>query len=179
MAEFWCQTQNCAQLSHFNPSHKKDILHQSLWYNRYIKINSRPVFIKTWHSANVNKVKDLLTVNGDLMSCENFNCKYNLNVNFYTSLMFYMLCLPVGNRKYSYPLDKITFRLIIQSFLNINYDENDIQNSLSKLYAASISTKVRSFQFRLLHRILGIKAKLHKWGIVESKMFFSSKNDEK
>ncbi len=31
------------------------------------------------------------------------------------------------------------------------------------LYASSIATRIRSFQFR--HRIMDINAKLHKWGI--------------
>ncbi len=59
-----------------------------------------------------------------------------------------------------------------------NYDTDDLQNSLSKLNASSFSTKIRSFQFRLLHRIHGINANLHKWGIVQSKMCVFFKNEE-
>ncbi len=49
-------------------------------------------------------------------------------------------------------------------------DEDNLQNSLSKLYATSTSNKVSNFQFRLLHRIFDIYAKLPKWSIVKSKM---------
>ncbi len=52
--------------------------------------------------------------------------------------------------------------------LNIEYDEDCFGNSIAKLYASSMSSKVCSFQFRLVHKILSIYLKLYMWEIVES-----------
>ncbi len=52
----------------------------------------------------------------------------------------------------------------------MNDDSIDIdmlENAFQKLYAASISTRLRGFQFRLIHRIIGINEKLFRWGIKE------------
>ncbi len=43
-------------------------------------------------------------------------------------------------------------------------DADIIMNSFQKLYAYTISTKIRSFQCRLIHRIMGINSKLFRWG---------------
>ena len=48
---------------------------------------------------------------------------------------------------------------------NADISEDVLYNSFRKLYATSTSTKIRSFQFRLLHRIMGNNKKLFKWGI--------------
>ncbi len=117
---FGVKLQNWAQLSHFNPSHKTYIQHQSLWYNNYIEVNNRPVFIKSWHRANVNKLKDLLNVNDDLMYYDDFNLKCNFNVNL---LQFYSVphAIPASRKqKIQAPArlnDSPVKTNIVQSFL--------------------------------------------------------------
>ena len=44
-------------------------------------------------------------------------------------------------------------------------DYSMISNCFEKIYACTIDTKTRAFQYRLLHRILGVNYKLAKWGI--------------
>ncbi len=48
---------------------------------------------------------------------------------------------------------------------NENLEYSDISNSFIKLYKCTIDTKIRAFQFRLIHRIIGVNQKLAKWGI--------------
>lgn len=50
-----------------------------------------------------------------------------------------------------------------------NIDVPFMHNSFGKLYAATISTHIRNFQFKLLHRLVATNAKLHRWGIVGNK----------
>ncbi len=42
----------------------------------------------------------------------------------------------------------------------------------------TISTKIRSFQYRLIHRIIGINAKLCRWGIKNSNLCDLCKSQE-
>ena len=52
--------------------------------------------------------------------------------------------------------------------LSLNVDQDMIKNAFSKIYTSTISSRIRYFQFRLTHRILGNNSKLFKWGMVES-----------
>jgi hypothetical protein len=45
-----------------------------------------------------------------------------------------------------------------------------LKKSFKMLYSSSTSTKIRSFQYRLLHRSIGINSKLFEWGIRETNM---------
>ncbi len=51
---------------------------------------------------------------------------------------------------------------------NDNIDNSFIENSFAKLYASTISTKIRNFQFKMIHRLTATNSKLCKWGLVES-----------
>ncbi len=63
--------------------------------------------------------------------------------------------------------------------LHEDIDKEFMYNCFSKLYASTSMTKLRSFQFRLLHRIIGINTKLYKWGITDSdKCSFCNENEE-
>ena len=54
-----------------------------------------------------------------------------------------------------------------------------LHNSFCKLYAASVSTHIRNFQFKLIHRLIAINVRLHRWGIIESKnCIFCETEDE-
>jgi hypothetical protein len=55
--------------------------------------------------------------------------------------------------------------------LQLDEDITDIENMskcFKQLYASTTSTKIREFQYRLLHRCIGINCKLFEWGIKDS-----------
>ena len=52
------------------------------------------------------------------------------------------------------------------SELQVDIDLDGISNHFNRIYMCTVNTKLRNFQFRLLHRIMGINSKLCKWGIV-------------
>ncbi len=59
-------------------------------------------------------------------------------------------------------------------------DADIIMNSFQKLYDSTISTKIRSFQYRLIHRIMGVNSKLFRWGIKASNLYdFCDNYEEK
>ncbi len=47
-------------------------------------------------------------------------------------------------------------------------DNSFINNCFTKIYSSSISTKIRNFQFKMVHRIIFSNSKLCKWGLIES-----------
>ncbi len=65
-----------------------------------------------------------------------------------------------GTQSFSTLVEKCKEELNDQSI-----DSDTLENAFRKIYGATISTRIRSFQFRLNHRILGINEKLYRWGI--------------
>ncbi len=49
--------------------------------------------------------------------------------------------------------------------MTLCFDQNVINNSFMKLYAATVSTKIKSFQYKTTHKIMGTNSKLYKWGM--------------
>ena len=59
-----------------------------LFNNKDILVGGRPVFIKGWFDSNILSIRDLLNSNGQLLSFQEFNNKYDCNTNF---LQFYQV----------------------------------------------------------------------------------------
>ena len=59
-----------------------------LFNNKEILVGGRPVFIKDWFDSNILSIRDLLNSNGQLLSFQEFNNKYDCNTNF---LQFYQV----------------------------------------------------------------------------------------
>jgi hypothetical protein len=49
-------------------------------------------------------------------------------------------------------------------------NENVLKQSFDIIYKSTPSTKIRSFQFCLVHRCLGINQKLYEWGMAETNL---------
>ncbi len=78
---------------------------------------------------------------------------------------------------------KVTYKLLIDSLplhrpneakweglLNANITEEEWQLYYSLPYTCTYSTKLQSFQYRILHRVIGVNKWLKRWGIVESEL---------
>ena len=59
-----------------------------LFNNKEILVGGRPVFTKEWLDSNILTIRDLLNSNGQLLSFQEFNDKYDCNMNF---LQFYQV----------------------------------------------------------------------------------------
>jgi len=79
-------------LDHFQElrSNYEDALKREfiLWNNRDITIENKSVFWKAWRDRNVLSVQDLLNNQGNYLSPQEFNDKYNIKVNF---LQYYQI----------------------------------------------------------------------------------------
>ena len=67
-----------------NPSTTMEYLHETIWNNRFIRIDGKPVFYSSWYKKGVTKIHHLLNERGTFLSRSDFQRKYGLTVNFLT-----------------------------------------------------------------------------------------------
>ena len=60
----------------------KEIQHEILWNNRFIKINGKSIYYKTWVNRGILKVCDLFDTQGRFLCLEDFKCKFGVRRNF-------------------------------------------------------------------------------------------------
>ena len=67
-----------------NLSTAMEYLHETIWNNRFIRIDGKPVFCSSWYRKGVTKIHHLLNEKGNFLSRPDFQRKYGLSVNFLT-----------------------------------------------------------------------------------------------
>ena len=65
-----------------SPDSPKDILKECIWYNDFIQVDTKSVFYQDWYVKGVLYVKDLFDEQGEPLSLDRFQEKFNLNINF-------------------------------------------------------------------------------------------------
>ena len=75
-----------------------EILNSSLWYNKNITVDSKPIFWKAWYRQGIKYVKDIINNDGSFITNEKLNNEYNIKGNFLQSLQL-RLSLPVQWRE--------------------------------------------------------------------------------
>ena len=65
-----------------NPSTAMEYLHETIWNNRFIRIDGKPVFYSSWYRKGVTKIHHLLNEKGNFLSRPDFQRKYGLSVDF-------------------------------------------------------------------------------------------------
>ena len=65
-----------------DPIDVKEIQHEILWNNRFIKINGKSIYYKTWVNSGILKVCDLRDTQGRFLCLEDFKCKFGVRCNF-------------------------------------------------------------------------------------------------
>ena len=58
------------------------IADEFLWFNKYITIDGSPIFWERWYMKGIKCTRNLLDDNGNFLSIQDFNRKYDLNTNF-------------------------------------------------------------------------------------------------
>ena len=69
------------------PKNMYEIMSTPLWCNKNIKVGGNTVFYTTWSDNGIMCLSDLFSVNGQILSYEEFRLKYNFQTNF---LEFYI-----------------------------------------------------------------------------------------
>ena len=73
--EYWFQLYSSQPIS------TNDILNEKLWNNKYILIDEKPVYYKTWHQHGIKIIHDIITQHGDFYKEDDLVRKYNIHVD--------------------------------------------------------------------------------------------------
>ena len=82
--KFWYDVLDAWQkfIPFLKPKSKEDIMGINIWKNSNIKIDNSPVFYRRWYEKHVIFIKDLLNIDGKIMSFDEFLNKYRIQCNF-------------------------------------------------------------------------------------------------
>ena len=64
------------------PSSKNDVENEVIWNNRIITIAGKSVFFRPWYEAGVKYIKDLMSEDGNLLTFNEFQCKFGIKTHF-------------------------------------------------------------------------------------------------
>ena len=169
---------------------------ETIWNNRFIKIEGYSVYYKKWHEAGVTKVEDIFLGN-TFLPFNDFCDKYKIKTNF---LKYYGLChavpqewvdilkgkavVPVEKSadQDKIPLDQISCKLATKFLVknkfvapaaerrmrNANLNEVTIQRIYSLPFKVTKDTRLSIFQFKIVHHILPTNATLHRDSLREN-----------
>ena len=171
-----------------------------IWNNSLIRIEHKSIYQQSWHEMGIQPISDLLDDTFNYLSFETFQTKYSLRCHFldYYSLihaipltvkrsvqkgesiastqadmlnqliscnkvckMVHGLCV---DKLFTTPKAEVRWATLF-SDMNLNWNEIYRIPMLS-----SHLTKLRYFQFRILHRIIGTNDYLFKIGYIDSNM---------
>ncbi len=69
-----------------DPRTIKDISNQSLWLNKYITINNKPIFSELWEIVHIHKLRDIVNDSNTPLIHNQIVSKYNLKTTFLETL---------------------------------------------------------------------------------------------
>ena len=171
----------------------QDMLSQPLWYNKEINRNDKYIPRKALMEAGINFVNDLTNHNGTPLNQNEFQLKYNININFmayHAMIQTIPTAWNVEIRQYGKKLNSIKnnnleiikslrkpnkyfYLLLIENLQqtttivsHTKWEEILEENQLNWDYHHSlpfkitVETKLQTFQFKILHRILVTNKKL-------------------
>ena len=196
---FWCNViETWSEYNYYTPSSKEEIANQVIWYNTFIKIEHRMIFMQTLYDVGIIYIKDLF-FNGQLMNltqlCECYNVP--LSTMQYNSLIFAIpntwlkalrnidkelefqakygeMC---GKKKWSNTIytalnsnenHKGRLSLVWSNKLESYVDSENITKACLNINKATSIVKYRSFQYRLLHGVIFLNDRLVHMGITEN-----------
>jgi hypothetical protein len=77
LIKYW----NKYQLVH-QPDTALEVSREFIWFNDYIQIDGKSVFYKKWYDAGIKYVHHIVKNDGDIMSIEDIENKYNVQAHF-------------------------------------------------------------------------------------------------
>ena len=103
-----------------------------LWNNKEINIENKSVFWKAWWDKNVLFIQDLLNNQGNYLSPEEFNEKYNIKVNF---LQYYQITSAIPAYLKSYASAHTDLGYLNSVCENLDFQlSNDVTLDLKKTF---------------------------------------------
>ena len=165
-----------------------------IWFNSNIKIQNKLLYYKPWYEKGITYVKDLLDQNGNFLNYNEFITKYDINVDF---LKYYGLINKIRNvisRNGRASNNDKTLHIVLSVKSASKYFYRQLLDSLNKhkerncfkfweqktgnrdinwetifnrIYCTTIDTKMRNFQYKLVHNIFPDNRTLKKMGVID------------
>ena len=146
-----------------------------VWNNEAITIEKDMLFWKSWFKRNILFVQDILNADGNFITFEVFQNKFNIKTN-YLHYFQWMAAIPSDLRKKARDSEILSQELLSNSTISLSSEnlETEInfadaftewQTKFSYIYQSTRDNKWRQFSFRVLHRILTTKKELLKYRI--------------
>jgi len=180
------------------PKIAEEIKAEILWNNKFILIDQKPVLYKKWLKKGIKCVQDLFDENGNLLTSKDLMSRFNMSFNILHHLSLvkaipkhwrnqmkmnvqsqkvdpeacvYDQIMVLTNKKLYWKLLENTVKqpTAIDHWISLFPFLHD--NDFGEIYALPhklMETRLQSFQYKLLHRILPCKYNLHKWSISQS-----------
>ena len=175
-----------------------------LWLNSQVQIDGKPIFWKKAFSKGLIHMRQLFK-DGEFMSHMEAKTRFDLSVLSYNAIKS-AIPLSIKNSlkrdkkmaisftqmmkgraditrvAYKALIKVISFKPLINKWeqdLQRKYDMDKMMSWFNSMYVVTNIPKLRSFQFRLLHRAIITNIQLAKWGMKESnKCTFCEKSEE-
>ena len=189
-----------SEVSYDCPLDKNETLDQNLWLNSNIRIGGKPIWNKKAYEAGMCTVRDIFDPQiHQLLTYDKVISKYGNCINFITyrgltEALPQMWKINVKNKdievrssitKHEGAIPKVK-RLyqelclqgvhLCQEYANVwdrkfgNIDVKKFVNYVNRMYLTTISTKLRSFHYRLLHGAIITNCHLKRYGIKETNL---------
>ena len=162
-----------------------DYQHETIWNNRFIRIDGKPVFYASWYGKGVAKIYHLLNESGNFLSRSDFQRKSGLAVDFltYNGLLSAIPNLWKKSILNSEPLknsdehnltpSNVTAKIASKSFVLKMLEPPNVERILAEQnltvkaiyelpFNVTMENKLRCFQYKVVHNILPTNNKLYK-----------------
>ena len=70
------------ELNSKDPRNGNEYKQEIIWNNRFIKIDGKSFYYRSWANKGILKISDFLNTHGQFLSFENFKCKYGVRSTF-------------------------------------------------------------------------------------------------
>ena len=180
------------------PNNSIGVLSQPLWNNQFIKQDKKSFYFEQFSEIGIKYIKDIVDANGNIVKFETLHTKqsfifkwlilkHSIKKEWLNTLLddipieLEMDPLLISSNKF-YCYEKLSVKEIYNCLVCKSIETPTGQNALNKmvateiewnkayrhLYTTTIYTKLREFQFKILHNILPVNQILYRWKLIDS-----------
>ena len=195
---FWRDVLECWLYCNYKmPETEEDILNQVIWYNSYIRVANRPIFIKKAFQEGLKTFSSLVDLSGKQIKPELICAMYNIDIlsyyNIWSAIPKNWKCKVVNTEISFGPYKYLAETLLIgkgstslvykylsgnemlnhpayvkwQVALQMDITYKEFLKLFQNIYLITNHSKHRSFQYRLLNHALIFNDRLFEWKILE------------
>ena len=186
-----------AQINYKNPCSPTEMATQIIWYNSFLRINDKPFFLVVPYKEGLKEIGQMFNASGGIIPCKTCCDMFKLTIMQRNSIMSAIpkewksaLSTEIEtNQNDNFYESFIKKEKIVRYYNNlllseesclvkcynhwrkdanyINLDFDEFCNLFCNIYKITNQAKLRSFQYRLLHKAIILNDRLKAWKIVE------------